>query len=99
MASISLSFSSSLLLHDPLRKNTTLSTNPRTQNPKSRLFYCPFTTLVKRAKLTSSSSLVAKKRHWKEGEFPRISEIIISSTLKKTPIKNLKKVDCKNNLH
>lgn len=98
MASISLSFSSSLLLHDSLSKNTTFSTNPRTQNPKSRLVRCAFAAPAKRAKPTSSSSSVAKKRHWKEGEFPGISQTFIPGNSKKTPIKNLKKkLDRKNN--
>jgi hypothetical protein len=100
MASVSLSFSSSLLLHDPLSKKSTFSTNPRTQNPKSRFVRCAFAAPAKRAKPTSSSSSssVAKKRHWKEGEFPGISQTFIPGTSKKTPIKNLKKkVDRKQN--
>lgn len=38
-----------------------------------------------------SSSATAKKRHWKQGEHPGVSESFSSGTSRKTPIKNVKK--------
>ncbi|KAG6664123.1 pentatricopeptide repeat-containing protein At3g06430, chloroplastic [Carya illinoinensis] len=101
MASISLSFSSSLLPlpHDHLNKNIISSINVKPQNPKSKPFRCAFAAPEKRTtNPKSSSSSVAKKRHWKEGEFPGFSETSTRGSGKKTPIKNLKKkLDRKNN--
>lgn len=102
MASISLLFSRSLLLDDSLNKNTIIGTRSRPQNPKPRFVRCAFAAPVRRTNTktstSSSSSSVAKKRHWKKGEFPGISETFIPGTSKNKPIKNLKKkADRKNN--
>ena len=101
MASISLSFSSSLI------NNTSFpSTNLRPHHPKPSTFiHCAFappppkTTTTSSSSSSSSSSSVAKKKHWKQGEFPGFSETSIYGTSKrKTPLKNVKKkLDRKNN--
>lgn len=78
MASISMSFSSSILPSPiPLDKLRIHHSSP---NPILRVIRC---------------ALVAppakKKRHWKEGEFPAISDTSLPATGKKTPLKNVKK--------
>ncbi|GFZ09116.1 tetratricopeptide repeat (TPR)-like superfamily protein [Actinidia rufa] len=96
-SSLSLSFSSSSLILSPLhqhnpivKKLATFITIKRTK-PK----------VVFRCASTTSSSSVEKKRHWKVGEYPAISESSIprsGNSKKKTPIKNIKKkLDRKNN--
>ncbi|KAB1213764.1 hypothetical protein CJ030_MR5G021896 [Morella rubra] len=102
MASVSLSFLSSLLLHDNLNRKATSGTNSRPQNLESRFVRCAFAAPVKRttrkSTSSSSSSSPAKKMHWKKGEFPGFSETSIPGSGRKTPIKNLKKkVDRKDN--
>lgn len=87
MASISFSFSSSLL-PSPLPHGKTNNTKHGTQVPNIKVVNCSLTT-----KTNSSSSVIApKKRIWKEGEYPGISETSIPGyRSKRTPIKNVKK--------
>ncbi|OIW00176.1 hypothetical protein TanjilG_29166 [Lupinus angustifolius] len=87
MASMSLSFYSSIIL-SPISKHKCFKfPNPRTQVSifrvtRSAISYPP-------SKSTSPSSpSVVKKKHWKQGEFPGTSE---KPSTRRTPIKNIKK--------
>ncbi|KAI4335069.1 hypothetical protein L6164_013750 [Bauhinia variegata] len=87
MASISLSFSSSILSTPVSQEKCKIHSTPihRTQDSFSRVIRCAIAATP--ATKTSSD----KKRHWKEGEYPGISETSLSGSTRKTPIKNLKK--------
>ncbi|KAJ1403024.1 Tetratricopeptide-like helical domain superfamily [Sesbania bispinosa] len=93
MASISLSFSSSIvpspLSHDKCKKTH----NPRSQD---QIFRVTRNSISAPATKTASDS-VPKKKHWKQGEFPGISERSFRGSTGRIPIKNLKKkLDKKN---
>lgn len=96
-SSIFLSFSSSLLPHPlPLNKNSTAI--HRAQDSNFKLVHCAFAAPATRTRSTSSSSSETRKRHWKQGEFPGVSETSIPGTYKRAPLKNVKKkLDRKNN--
>ncbi|XP_028783234.1 pentatricopeptide repeat-containing protein At3g06430, chloroplastic-like [Neltuma alba] len=92
MASISLSFSSSLL-PSPISKDKCKIhhiPNPVTHNPPLRIIRCATASPSSKTSSSSSSS-VAKKRHWKVGEFPGVSETTLPGSERRTPIKNVKK--------
>ncbi|XP_052203860.1 pentatricopeptide repeat-containing protein At3g06430, chloroplastic [Diospyros lotus] len=106
MSSISLSFSSSLL-RSPLHQRRHKRSAPF---PTIQLHRCPpsnpnFVFRCASAASSSSSptaSTVQKKRHWKVGEYPGVSESSSprnpSERSKSTPIKNIKKkLDRRNN--
>ncbi|XP_077219130.1 tetratricopeptide repeat (TPR)-like superfamily protein [Tasmannia lanceolata] len=89
MALWPLSFSSSLSSSPLLSRNYR---NKKEELVFSRVFRCAMGSELKKArsvtrpiKIDSQSS---KKRHWKEGEFPGISD---ASVRKRTPLKNVKK--------
>ncbi|KAK3189933.1 hypothetical protein Dsin_029494 [Dipteronia sinensis] len=101
MSSISLSFSSSLLC-SPLthNNNNNNNNNNTTKHNKSQVtnfnvVHCSYVTSATKTKTSSSSSVVVpKKRHWKEGEYPGFSETSVpvgGYGSRKTPIKNVKK--------
>ncbi|XP_021822436.1 pentatricopeptide repeat-containing protein At3g06430, chloroplastic [Prunus avium] len=96
-SSISLSFSSSLLPHTlPLNKNSTAT--HRAQDSNFKLIHCAFAAPATRTRSTSSSSSETRKRHWKQGEFPGVSETSIPGIYRRAPLKNVKKkLDRKNN--
>ncbi|GKU96114.1 hypothetical protein SLEP1_g9383 [Rubroshorea leprosula] len=81
MASPSLSFFSSLV-STPLAHRKT-NTKHKVQVLNSRVFLCEL--------VTAPSATPAKKKHWKQGEYPGRSETSIPGYSKKTPIKNVKK--------
>ncbi|GMN51410.1 hypothetical protein TIFTF001_020557 [Ficus carica] len=105
MASKYLSFSSSLVpsplsqRHSPNNNNNN-SSSPNKFKPTSLLllrcsFSAPSTSSTSSS--SSSSSSAGKKRHWKQGEYPGVSETFIPGISRKTPIKNVKKkLDRKN---
>lgn len=97
MASISLTFSNSIV-PSPIPQDKCKKThNPRSQDPIFRVTrYAVSAPASKTA--SSDSSPVVKKRHWKQGEFPGVSETSLpGSTRRRSPIKNLKKkLDRKN---
>lgn len=98
MASVSLSFSSSLTPH-PFLPQDNVTTKHRVLHPTaaSRVFRCAFASPVRKTSSSSPTpgSSSPKKRIWKEGEFPGIS---LPNRSKRTPIKNVKKtIDRKNN--
>ena len=105
-ASISLSFSSSLipspLLQD--RNKSTSAIKHRDYNASvCGVIRCAFASPARRKSTSSSSSssspAVGKKKLWKQGEFPGTSEAFIEGRSRKTPIKNIKKkLDRKNNV-
>lgn len=83
-SSVSLSFSSSLHPH-PLKTPTT----HRAQDPNFNPTHCAYAPPSKtRSPSSSSSSSQTRKKHWKQGEFPGVSE---SSAPRRTPLKNIKK--------
>ncbi|EXB80291.1 hypothetical protein L484_025147 [Morus notabilis] len=101
MTSKYLSFSSSLL------PSSLISQNPNNNNNKNNsnklkpttvfLVRCAFAAPQKSGTTNSSASSSGKKRHWKQGEYPGVSETFIPGISKKTPIKNVKKkLDRKN---
>ncbi|XP_027331743.1 pentatricopeptide repeat-containing protein At3g06430, chloroplastic-like isoform X1 [Abrus precatorius] len=93
MASISLSFSSSVVPSPIPQDKSKITPYPTSQDPIFRV--TRFTISPPPSKNPSSSSL-PKKKHWKQGEFPGISETSLPT--RNTPIKNLKKkLDKKNN--
>lgn len=96
MASVSLTFSSSIV-PSPIPQHNKTTHNPR----KSQLpiFYAVSSPPSKTASASNSSSpSVVKKKHWKQGEFPGVSETSLPSTTRRKPIKNVKKkLDRKNN--
>lgn len=102
MASISLPFSSSLLL-SPLLQDKPKPTSTTTKHGDHHgsscgVIRCAFASPAARKTSSSSSSTVSKKRLWKQGEFPGTSEAFQEGRSRKTPIKNIKKkVDRKNN--
>ncbi|XP_031271551.1 pentatricopeptide repeat-containing protein At3g06430, chloroplastic-like [Pistacia vera] len=88
MASISLSFSSSLL-SSPLSH-----TQDKTKFTKKKSQVSNFKFVIQCASLaqTAKTDSSPKKRLWKEGEYPGVSETSIPGyRSKKTPIKNVKK--------
>ncbi|KAA8527981.1 hypothetical protein F0562_035150 [Nyssa sinensis] len=93
-SSFSLSFSYSLL-PSPLSQDKTKNSTGTSKHVNSRVvFRCAFAS----ATCSSTTSSVPKKRHWKEGEYPGISETSIPPRSKRIPIKNIKKkLDRKNN--
>ncbi|XP_059640413.1 pentatricopeptide repeat-containing protein At3g06430, chloroplastic [Cornus florida] len=93
-ALFSLSFSSSLLL-SPLSSSQDKNSSSTVKPPNSRvIFHCAFASPT----TSSSTTSVPKRRHWKEGEYPGVSETSIGGRSKRTPIKNIKKkLDRKNN--
>ncbi|KAF8392681.1 hypothetical protein HHK36_023030 [Tetracentron sinense] len=105
MASLSLSFSSSLRPSSLFQDN---NNNNRTRGETniSRAFRCAFASPVRKSASSSSSVRTSpgpkhapspKKRHWKEGEFPGTSDTSLLNP-SRTPIRNLKKkIDKKNN--
>ncbi|XP_004298255.1 PREDICTED: pentatricopeptide repeat-containing protein At3g06430, chloroplastic [Fragaria vesca subsp. vesca] len=83
-SSVSLSFSSSLHPH-PLKTPTT----HRAQDPNFNPTHCAYAPPSKtRSPSSSCSSSQTRKKHWKQGEFPGVSE---SSAPRRTPLKNIKK--------
>lgn len=96
-SSISLSFSSSLHPH-PLSP-TKSSTTRRAQDPNFKLVHCAHAAPAKSTRSTSSSSSSSqtRKRHWKQGEYPGVSETSIPGVYRRSPLKNVKKkLDRKN---
>lgn len=101
MASISLSFSSSLLPSPLLqdKNKATTATKPRDHHGSlCGVVRCAFASPARRktssTPSSSSSSAVGKKRLWKQGEFPGTSA---EGRSRRTPIKNIKKkLDRKN---
>ncbi|KAK9934120.1 hypothetical protein M0R45_021276 [Rubus argutus] len=96
-SSISLSFSSSLNPH-PLSP-TKSSTTHRAQDPNFKPVHCAYAAPAKstRSNSSSSSSSQTRKRHWKQGEFPGVSETSIPGVYGRSPLKNVKKkLDRKN---
>lgn len=91
MASLSLSFSSSILPSPISQEKCRIqhSPNPRPQDPIFRVIRCAIAAPT--SKSASSSSSVGKKRHWKQGEFPGTSETSLPGSQKRSPIKNVKK--------
>ncbi|KAM5568554.1 pentatricopeptide repeat-containing protein [Rosa sericea] len=91
-SSVSLSFSSSLHPH-PLSPNKS-PTAHRAQDPNFKLAHCAYAAPAKSTRSpsssssSSSSSSQTRKRHWKQGEFPGVSE---TSVPRRTPLKNVKK--------
>ncbi|XP_057753185.1 pentatricopeptide repeat-containing protein At3g06430, chloroplastic [Arachis stenosperma] len=101
MASISLSFSSSVvpspIPHDKF-KNTSKTNNPRSQDSSFRVIRFAISSPTNSTTASSSASSVAKKRHWKQGEYPGVSETSLTGSTRRSPIKNIKKkLDKKNN--
>ncbi|XVF28125.1 hypothetical protein REPUB_Repub15cG0002000 [Reevesia pubescens] len=91
-SSMSLSFSSSLL-SSPLPRSEKSNTKPHPSLSKSFFIPCAVAAAV-----PSSVSDKKRQRHWKEGEYPGLSQHFIPGSSKKTPLKNLKKkLDRKNN--
>ncbi|KAF7837652.1 pentatricopeptide repeat-containing protein [Senna tora] len=88
MASISVSFSSSFI-SSPIPQDKCKILHTPNPNPILRLIRCGIAAPASKA--SSSSSSIAKKRHWKEGEFPGISETSLPESRRRTPIKNVKK--------
>lgn len=84
-----LSFSSSIL-PSPLQQNP--MNNPAVFTPTKLSILCAFAAPARR-KIAAAppSTAVPKKRHWKEGEFPGISETALTGTNRKAPLKNVKK--------
>lgn len=95
MASVSLTFSSSSIVPSPIpQHNKTTHNNPR--KPHLPIFYAVSSSPSKTA--SASNSSVVKKKHWKQGEFPGVSETSLPSSTRRKPIKNVKKkLDRKNN--
>lgn len=92
MASLSLSFSSSLLHSPLLQDKNKLGTRDIDQDSIFRVCRCAFASPVRKSAVHKSSA--PKKKLWKEGEFPGISDVGRS---RKNPIKNVKKkLDRKN---
>ncbi|XP_050374897.1 pentatricopeptide repeat-containing protein At3g06430, chloroplastic [Argentina anserina] len=87
-SSVSLSFSSSLHPH-PLHHSTPHRAQDPNFNP-TRCAYAPpsKSTRGPRHSSSSPSSPQTRKKHWKHGEFPGVSE---TSIPRRTPIKNVKK--------
>ncbi|XP_010270963.1 PREDICTED: pentatricopeptide repeat-containing protein At3g06430, chloroplastic [Nelumbo nucifera] len=112
MASLSLSFSSSLRPTSLQHEATQGMKNKAIAEPDlSRAFRCAFASPVRKGNASKSSSSSSspvrtpgfkhtppvKKRHWKEGEFPGISDASFPSSSNRTPLKNVKKkMDNKN---
>ncbi|KAK7291745.1 hypothetical protein RIF29_07128 [Crotalaria pallida] len=93
MASISLSFSfSSSIIPSPILPHHHKSINsPTPQVPIFRVTRSAISPPPSKYSKSSSSS-VEKKKHWKRGEFPGITESPGTSTRnRRTPIKNIKK--------
>lgn len=86
MASMSLSFYSSLVC-SPLTHNS--NSNKQTGHRVVRFYVVRCASIASTTK-TSTSSSSSKKKHWKEGEYPGVSESWFGGS-KKTPIKNVKK--------
>ena len=86
MASIYLSFSSSIC-PSPIPKEKLKLHNNAIPNPKSKrpTFFCAI------APPDSKTASPAKKRHWKEGEYPGFSETSLVGNKRKNPVKNVKK--------
>ncbi|KAK7264778.1 hypothetical protein RJT34_32388 [Clitoria ternatea] len=96
MASVSLSFSSSVVPSPIPQEKCKKTHNPTSQNPIFRV--TRFAISPAPSKTASNSSSPVKKRHWKQGEFPGISETSSPSSRRRTPLKILKKkLDKKNN--
>lgn len=98
MAPISLSFSSSLLPvplpNNNNSKNTSNYITLRAQEPNFLIVRCAF---AAPARKTTPSSSEARKRHWKQGEYPGIPETAKPGISRRPPIKNVKKkLDRKN---
>lgn len=92
MASVSLSFSSSLLPSPLPHPDDTKTNKRRSQVPNFSLIHCSVTSANKHASSPSVSTVAPKKRLWKEGEYPGVSETSIPGhRSKRTPIKNVKK--------
>ncbi|KAE9609976.1 putative pentatricopeptide [Lupinus albus] len=83
MALMSLSFSSSIIPKHKCIK----CPNPRTQVPIFRVTHSAISSPPSKSTPSSSPSVV-KKKHWKRGEFPGISE---TPSTRRIPIKNIKK--------
>ena len=96
MASVSLTFSSSIVPSPISQHNKTTHNNPR--KPQLPIFYAVSSSPSKTASASnSSSSSLVKKKHWKQGEFPGVSETSLPSSTRRKPIKNVKKkLDRKN---
>lgn len=91
-ASASLSFSSSLLPSPLPHPHDTKTKKHRAQVPNFNLIHCSVTSTNKHTSFSSESAVAAKKRLWKKGEYPGVSETSIPGyRSKRTPIKNLKK--------
>ncbi|XP_014506945.1 pentatricopeptide repeat-containing protein At3g06430, chloroplastic [Vigna radiata var. radiata] len=86
MASLSLSFSSSIVPSSiPHHKSTKIHTQDSTFRVTCFAISSP------------PSKPVIKKRHWKKGEFPGTSETSVDDSTRRTPIKNIKrKLEKKN---
>ncbi|KAL5564645.1 hypothetical protein UlMin_027809 [Ulmus minor] len=84
MASKYLSFSSSSLLGSSVQQHSNQSKSKRHEDSKSRVVGCAF-------------AAPPRKKLWKQGEYPGISETSIPGIYQKPPIKNVKKMlDRKN---
>lgn len=92
MASLSLSFSSSIVPSPIHSAKPNPNPNPITQGPNIRVARCSISAPASKTAFVSSSS-----RHWKEGEFLGISETTFSGNTRKTSVKKNKKVEKKNN--
>lgn len=89
-----LSFSSSLL-PSPLQQN--LINIPSIFKPAKLSIFCAFAAPAGKNIAAPTSPVGPRKRHWKEGEFPGISETALTGTNRKAPLKNVKKkLDRKN---
>ncbi|KAK8578401.1 hypothetical protein V6N13_116247 [Hibiscus sabdariffa] len=87
-SSMSLSFSSSLVSSALLRPETISKTKPHPPN----------SVIVSSALAGGAVSDTKRQRHWKEGEYPGLSQHSVPGPSKKPPLKNLKKkLDRKNN--
>ncbi|KAK4796914.1 hypothetical protein SAY86_029240 [Trapa natans] len=88
------SFSSSLL-PSPFQQNA-IST-PSIFRPTKLSMFCAFAAPARKKIAAPPSPIGPRKRHWKEGEFPGISETALIGTNRKAPMKNMKKkLDRKN---
>ncbi|KAM1742101.1 hypothetical protein ACFX12_012136 [Malus domestica] len=85
-SSISLSFSSSLLPHPlPLNKNSTAAASQKPQYPNFKLLLRAFATPAVSRRSTPFPSSDTRKRHWKKGEYPGVSETSAPANYRKTP--------------
>ncbi|KAG6594038.1 Pentatricopeptide repeat-containing protein, chloroplastic, partial [Cucurbita argyrosperma subsp. sororia] len=88
--SFSFSFSSSLLPSSVSIDHGFVSFSPIVPSPHSNtlIVRCAFAAPARKSPPPSPSSSPFKKTHWKQGEFPGITQ---TSAPKKTPLKNVKK--------